>query len=186
MRDFNELKNEIVANIKANGRGAITGPLLQTELLAMCDEMELQTFLGFATPETVPVRDTTAEHFYFAITAGDYSAFVDGLTLNDGDIYMLYLLPDDEEWTAFDMGTYLKGEKGEKGEQGDKGDKGDTGEQGPQGEKGEQGEQGIAGGLLFPKFDYDATRGIITVSGLEADISRITYDAKTGTMTISL
>lgn len=118
MRDFEELKQSIIDTIKANGRGAITGPLLQAELLKICDKMELQSWNGMATPSTQPTRDYHAEHVYMAVEAGDYSAFKDGLVLEEGDFYLLYKMPDEEEWTALDMRKWMKGDKGEDGKDG--------------------------------------------------------------------
>lgn len=131
MKDFSELKQTIVASIKANGRGAITGNLLQEQLLMMADSMELQSFEGFATPTTTPVRDNTAEHLYFAMESGDYSAFVEGLELDEGDFYMIYRMPDEEEWTAVDIRKWMKGDPGEPGK------------------------DGADGGILFPSTGID-------------------------------
>ena len=149
MKDFSELKQRIVDNIKANGRGAITGNLLQEQLLTMADSMELQSFEGFATPSVTPVHDNTAEHVYFAMESGDYSAFVEGLELEEGDFYMFYIMPNNEEWTAVNLREFLKGEKGDPGYTPRKGvDYFD----GKDGQPGKDGADGRDGGLNIPYF----------------------------------
>lgn len=129
MKDYSELKQEIIDNIRANGRGAITGPLLQEQLLNICDKMELQSFEGFATPSVTPVRDYTSEHFYFAVEPGDYSEFADGLFVEEGDFYLLYRMPGETDWNAENLKDYFKGDKGQ---------------------------DGADGSLLFPTVDIDA------------------------------
>ena len=58
--------------------------------------------------------------------------------------------------------------------------KGTPGAQGP------QGEPGISGGMLFPTFDFDSAAGILTISGLAQEVSRISYNEQTGQLIIRL
>lgn len=58
--------------------------------------------------------------------------------------------------------------------------KGTPGGQGP------QGEHGISGGMLFPTFDFDSATGILTISGLAQEVSRISYNEQTGQLIIRL
>ena len=88
-----------------------------------------------------------------------------------------------------------------KGEKGDKGDKGDAltwddlteeqkaslkGEKGDKGDKGDKGNDGASGGMLFPKMDFNAEDGILTITGLKQEVERISYDEENGVLTITL
>ena len=61
-----------------------------------------------------------------------------------------------------------------------------VGPEGPQGPKGPQGEQGPAGGFLFPVMNFDPETGVLTVTGLEQEISRVRYDYATAELIIRL
>jgi hypothetical protein len=52
--------------------------------------------------------------------------------------------------------------------------------------RGAQGPQGVAGGILFPKFEVNPVTGYLTVSGSDADISRISFNPVTGCLIITL
>lgn len=60
------------------------------------------------------------------------------------------------------------------------------GPQGQQGPQGPQGPQGIAGGWLFPVMNFDPETGVLTIKGLEQEISRVRYDYATAQLIISL
>ena len=105
------------------------------------------------------------------------------------------------ELIAEEMQAGIKGEKGDKGDKGDaftyedftqeqldalkgeKGDKGDTGDRGP---AGRPGPRGPSGGILFPKMDFDPETGVLTVSGLEQDLTRIRYDEETAELVLTV
>ena len=61
---------------------------------------------------------------------------------------------------------------------------GATGAQGPQGERGPQGEQGVSGGMLFPTMNFNPEDGVLTISGLEQEVSRVRYDYATAELVI--
>ena len=80
----------------------------------------------------------------------------------------------------------LRGEKGDpfvfedftpeqlealRGEKGDPGDKGDT---------------GASGGLLFPRMNFDPETGILSIRGLEQEVSRIRYDEETAELVVRI
>ena len=106
MADLTNLKLQIVAAIRANGQGAITGPLLQEQLLDMVDAMEVDTWGGFITAETVAPSDITHAHLFLAVTAGTYEAF--DLTVEEGDIWVVAREADGEEWTKTNLAAGLK------------------------------------------------------------------------------
>lgn len=54
------------------------------------------------------------------------------------------------------------------------------------GEPGPQGIPGVSGGMLFPKMDYDADTGELVITGLEAEVDRISFDEETGELVITL
>lgn len=80
----------------------------------------------------------------------------------------------------------LKGEKGDKGDQGAQGEQGPQGIQGEKGDKGDKGNDGASGGMLFPKMDFNAEDGILTITGLKQEVERISYDEENGVLTITL
>lgn len=95
----------------------------------------------------------------------------------------------------------LEGLKGATGAKGDKGDafkyadftpeqlaslKGAKGDTGPKGAKGDDGPAGQKGGILFPSFSYDASTGKLTISGVEEELQRVSYDAGTGVLKIKI
>lgn len=80
----------------------------------------------------------------------------------------------------------LKGEKGDKGDQGIQGEQGPQGIQGEKGDKGDKGDDGASGGMLFPKMDFNAEDGILTITGLKQEVERISYDEENGVLTITL
>ena len=79
MADFTALKQSIAAAIRANGEGAITGPVLQDQLLDMVDAMEVDTFGGFLTADTVPPTDTTVPHVFIGYGEFTNEAFQIGV-----------------------------------------------------------------------------------------------------------
>ena len=88
MADYTNLKQQIAAAIRANGEGAITGPLLQEQLLDIVDAMEVDTWGGLITEDTVPPTDIDKPHVFLAITEGTYEAF--DLTVEEGDVWLVY------------------------------------------------------------------------------------------------
>ena len=60
------------------------------------------------------------------------------------------------------------------------------GPQGPQGPQCPQGPRGIAGGWLFPTMNFDPETGVLTIRGLEQEISRVRYDYATAQLIIML
>ena len=61
---------------------------------------------------------------------------------------------------------------------------GATGTPGPQGERGPQGEPGVSGGMLFPVMNFNPEDGVLTISGLEQEVSRVRYDYATAELVI--
>ena len=55
---------------------------------------------------------------------------------------------------------------------------------GPQGEQGPQGEPGVSGGMLFPVMNFNPEDGVLTISGLEQEVSRVRYDYATAELVI--
>ena len=88
MADYTNLKQQIAAAIRANGEGAITGPLLQEQLLDIVDAMEVDTWGGLITDDTVPPTDIDKPHVFLAVTEGTYEAF--DLTVEEGDVWLVY------------------------------------------------------------------------------------------------
>jgi hypothetical protein len=84
-------------------------------------------------------------------------------------------------WTKGD-----KGDPGPEGPQGPQGEQGPVGPQGPQGIQGVQGPQGPSGGFLFPVMNFNPEDGVLTISGLEQEVSRVRYDYATAELVIRL
>lgn len=61
-----------------------------------------------------------------------------------------------------------------------------VGPEGPQGPQGPEGPQGPSGGFLFPVMDFNPEDGVLTISGLEQEISRVRYDESTAELVIRL
>ena len=61
-----------------------------------------------------------------------------------------------------------------------------VGPEGPQGPQGPQGVQGPAGGFLFPVMEFNPEDGVLTISGLEQEVSRVHYDYATAELVIRL
>lgn len=95
MADYTNLKQQIAEAIRANGEGAITGPLLQEQLLDIVDAMEVDTWDGFITSDTEPPTDTNKPHVLLAVEEGTYEDF--GLTVEDGDIWVVCRMADEVE-----------------------------------------------------------------------------------------
>lgn len=75
MANYATLKSTIEDNIKQNGIGAITGPILQSALLSIINSLGAgYQFMGVATPSTNP-GTTDLRIFYIASEAGIYSNF---------------------------------------------------------------------------------------------------------------
>lgn len=107
MKDFTALKTAITAAIRANGVGAITGPVLQTQLLAMVDKMELAEFEGIATTATTPVTDALTNHFYIAVATGTYANF-GGLVVSAGDTILFYKMAGANAYSNVNLTSGLK------------------------------------------------------------------------------
>lgn len=54
------------------------------------------------------------------------------------------------------------------------------------GPKGEPGTPGVSGGMLFPTMQFDAETGELEISGLEAEVDRISFDEETAELVITL
>ena len=63
---------------------------------------------------------------------------------------------------------------------------GATGATGATGAQGPQGETGVSGGFLFPVMNFDPETGILTISGLEQEVDRVTYNEQTGELIIRI
>ena len=61
---------------------------------------------------------------------------------------------------------------------------GAQGAQGLHGEQGPQGEPGVSGGMLFPVMNFNPEDGVLTISGLEQEVSRVRYDYATAELVI--
>ena len=97
MANYATLKSTIEDNIKQNGVGAITGPVMQSALLAMVNSLGAgYQFMGVATP-TNPGTEQTPDYkcFYIAGTPGTY-IYLGGLVVNDGEVAVLKW---DSGWT---------------------------------------------------------------------------------------
>lgn len=62
--------------------------------------------------------------------------------------------------------------------------KGATGATGATGPQGPQGEPGVSGGMLFPVMNFNPEDGVLTISGLEQEVSRVRYDYATAELVI--
>lgn len=101
MANYATLKSAIEDNIKQNGTGAITGPVMQSALLVMINSLGAgYQFMGVATPSTNP---GTPDYrcFYLASTPGTYNN-LGGLVVNEGEVAILKW---DESWSKEDTGT---------------------------------------------------------------------------------
>ena len=105
MADFTELRQSIVANIRANGEGAITGPLMQDQLLDIVDAMSIDTFGGFLTADTVPPTDTTVPHVF--IGYGEFTNEAFHIGVQRGEVWIVCRMADEEEWTKVNLTSNL-------------------------------------------------------------------------------
>lgn len=89
MANYTNLKSTINAQIKANGTGAITGPVLNGVLRDMVSALGEAGYLykGVATPATNP-GTPDSNVFYIASTAGTYTNF-GGAVVADGEVAIL-------------------------------------------------------------------------------------------------
>ena len=97
MSQYQTLKTQIQQNIKQNGKGAIRGDILQTQLLDMINALGAgYQFMGVATP-TNPGTAQSPDYkcFYLATTPGKYTN-LGGLVVADGEVA---LLKWDSTWT---------------------------------------------------------------------------------------
>lgn len=94
MSKYNAIKTATDANIKANGRKEITGPVLNAVLNAIIDSLgKYYQFVGLATPSLNPgTPDQNVA--YVAVSQGTYEHF-GGLTVGDGELTLLIY---DGEW----------------------------------------------------------------------------------------
>ena len=105
MADFTALKQSIAAAIRANGEGAITGPVLQDQLLDMVDAMEVDTFGGFLTADTVPPTDTTVPHVF--IGYGEFTNEAFQIGVQRGEVWIVCRMADEDEWTKVNLTSNL-------------------------------------------------------------------------------
>lgn len=105
MADFTALKQSIAAAIRANGEGAITGPVLQDQLLDMVEAMEVDTFGGFLTADTVPPTDTTVPHVF--IGYGEFTNEAFQIGVQRGEVWIVCRMADEEEWTKVNLTSNL-------------------------------------------------------------------------------
>ena len=105
MADLTALKQSIAAAIRANGEGAITGPVLQEQLLDMVDAMEVDTFGGFLTADTVPPTDTTVPHVF--IGYGEFTNEAFQISVQRGEVWLVCRMADEEEWTKVNLTSNL-------------------------------------------------------------------------------
>ena len=105
MADLTALKQSIAAAIRANGEGAITGPVLQDQLLDMVDAMEVDTFGGFLTADTVPPTDTTVPHVF--IGYGEFTNEAFQIGVQRGEVWIVCRMADEEEWTKVNLTSNL-------------------------------------------------------------------------------
>lgn len=97
MSNYNNLKNAIQSVIKANGNNEITGPILQTELLAMINTLGAgYQYMGVAQPSTNP-GTPDARIMYLAYLPGTYVNF-GGITVTG-----FCVLKYDTVWTKEDI-----------------------------------------------------------------------------------
>lgn len=89
MANYTNLKSTINAQIRANGTGAITGPVLNGVLRDMVSALGEAGYLykGVATPATSP-GTPDSNVFYIASTAGTYTNF-GGAVVADGEVAIL-------------------------------------------------------------------------------------------------
>ena len=105
MADLTALKQSIAAAIRANGEGAITGPVLQDQLLDMVDAMEVDTFGGFLTADTVPPTDTTVPHVF--IGYGEFTNEAFQIGVQRGEVWIVCRMADEDEWTKVNLTSDL-------------------------------------------------------------------------------
>lgn len=105
MADFTALKQSIAAAIRANGEGAITGPVLQDQLLDMVDAMEVDTFGGLLTADTVPPTDTTVPHVF--IGYGEFTNEAFQIGVQRGEVWIVCRMADEDEWTKVNLTSNL-------------------------------------------------------------------------------
>lgn len=85
MANNTDLKAAVQAVIKANGNNEITGDLMQQVLLSIISSFGTgSSFIGVATPETVPIN-SDANIIYLASEPGVYSNF-NGYSFNNGGL----------------------------------------------------------------------------------------------------
>lgn len=88
MANNTDLKAAIQAVIKANGNNEITGPVLQSSLLSIINQLgQGSQFMGLASPSTIPVT-TDGNLFYIAFTPGTYTGF-GGYNLVDKPVFFI-------------------------------------------------------------------------------------------------
>lgn len=108
MADFTALKQSIAAAIRANGEGAITGPVLQDQLLDMVDAMEVDTFGGLLTADTVPPSDTTKPHIFIGYSQeGTIENAAFDITVAEGEVWIVCRMADEDEWTKVNLTSNL-------------------------------------------------------------------------------
>lgn len=105
MADLTALKQSIAAAIRVNGEGAITGPVLQEQLLDMVDAMEVDTFGGFLTADTVPPTDTTVPHVF--IGYGEFTNEAFQIGVQRGEVWIVCRMADEDEWTKVNLTSDL-------------------------------------------------------------------------------
>lgn len=104
--NYATLKASIEDSIKQNGVGAITGPVLQSALLAMINSLGAgYQFMGTATPSTNP-GSPDQRVFYIASTAGTYANF-GGIEVASGEVAILSKGGDN--WAKMTTGAISEG-----------------------------------------------------------------------------
>ena len=90
MANYNNLRAAIQATIKANGAQEITGPVLQSQLLAMITSLGLgYQYMGVAEPDTNP-GEPDQRVFYVAVTEGVYTEFGDIVIAQDEIAFLVW------------------------------------------------------------------------------------------------
>jgi hypothetical protein len=79
--------------------------VLQDQLLDMVDAMEVDTFGGFLTADTVPPTDTTVPHVF--IGYGEFTNEAFQISVQRGEVWLVCRMADEEEWTKVNLTSNL-------------------------------------------------------------------------------
>lgn len=111
-----QIKQDIILNIKENNNNEITGEILQSVLLAMVDVLGAGAqFMGEAVQTTVPAAGDS-NMFYLAVHAGTYPSFnvtIDhpSLLTNQGGTWHALPLTDLPIWNGAEAGSIIVGSR---------------------------------------------------------------------------